>query len=79
MGKHFGTGESGVSQACRRGAQKVGRDKKLRTRIGKIEMKLKLSEMKTLPLWTNFGALNLTLLFSNPMLNVLGKEIGSFL
>jgi len=47
IGKHFGIGESGVSQACRRVAQKIDRDKKLTRKIGKIEKKLKLSRMKT--------------------------------
>lgn len=47
IGKHFGIGESGVSQACRRVAQKIDRDKKLKRKIGKIEKKLKMSRMKT--------------------------------
>ena len=42
IGKHFGIGESGVSQACRRIEQKIDRDKKLKRKIGKIEKKLKL-------------------------------------
>jgi hypothetical protein len=37
IGKHFGIGESGVSQACRRVAHKIDRDKKLKRKIGKIE------------------------------------------
>ena len=47
IGKHFGIGESGVSQACRRFAHKIDRDKKLKRKIGKIEKKLKMSRMKT--------------------------------
>ena len=47
IGKHFGIGESGVSQACRRIAQKIDRDKKLKRKIGKIEKKLQMSRMKT--------------------------------
>ena len=34
IGKHFGIGESGVSQACRRIEQKIDRDKKLKRKIG---------------------------------------------
>ena len=44
---HFGIGESGVSQACRRTAEKIKKKQKLRKQIGKIEKKLKLSRMKT--------------------------------
>ena len=47
IGKHFGIGESGVSQACRRVAQRIDRDKKLKRKIGKIEKKLIMSRMKT--------------------------------
>ena len=47
IGKHFGIGESGVSQACRRVAQRIDRDKKLKRKIGKIEKKLIMSKMKT--------------------------------
>ncbi len=47
IGKHFGIGESGVSQACRRVAHIIDRDKKLKRKIGKIEKKLNLSTMKT--------------------------------
>jgi REP element-mobilizing transposase RayT len=47
IGKHFGIGESGVSQACRRISQKIDRDKKLKRKIGKIEKKLIMSRMKT--------------------------------
>ena len=47
IGKHFGIGESGVSQACRRVAQRIDRDKKLKRKIGKIEKKLNMSRMKT--------------------------------
>jgi len=48
IGKHFGIGESGVSQACRRVTQKIDGDKKLKRKIGKIEKKLKMSRMKGL-------------------------------
>ena len=47
IGKHFGIGESGVSQACRRVAHKINSDKKLKRKIGKIEKKIKQSRMKT--------------------------------
>jgi hypothetical protein len=47
IGKHFGIGESGVSQASRRIARKIDRDKKLKRKIEKIEKKLNLSRMKS--------------------------------
>lgn len=47
IGSLFGIGESGVSQACRRVAQKIDRDKGLKGKVEKIEKKLKLSRMKT--------------------------------
>jgi chromosomal replication initiation ATPase DnaA len=40
IGRHFGIGESGVSQACRHVIHKIEKDKKL-------EKKIKLSRMKT--------------------------------
>ena len=43
IGLHFGIGESGVSQACRRVAQKVGKDKKLKKKIVRLEKQIKLS------------------------------------
>jgi hypothetical protein len=49
IGQHFGIGESGVSQASRRIADKIDKDKKLKKRIEKIEKKLNLSIMKTRP------------------------------
>jgi len=33
IGFHFGIGESGVSQACRRVADKIKKDKKLKKRL----------------------------------------------
>ena len=47
IGRHFGIGESGVSQAGRRVAQKVENDKQLKKRIAKISKKMNLSRMKT--------------------------------
>jgi putative transposase len=44
---HFGIGESGVSKASRRVAQKIEKDKKLKRQIDKIEKKINLSRMKT--------------------------------
>ena len=43
---HFGIGESGVSQANRRVAQKIEKDKKLKKKIDKIEKKINLSRME---------------------------------
>ena len=47
IGRHFGIGESGVSQAGRRVAQKIENDKKLKKKIAKISKKINLSRMKT--------------------------------
>jgi REP element-mobilizing transposase RayT len=45
IGQHFGISESGVSQASRRMAIKIGHDKKLKKQIKKIEIKLNLSKV----------------------------------
>jgi chromosomal replication initiation ATPase DnaA len=47
IGRHFGIGESGVSQAGRRVAQKIENDKQPTKRIAKISKKMILSRMKT--------------------------------
>ncbi len=47
IGLHFGIGESGVSQACRRVAQKTEKDKKLKKKIARLENQINLSRMKT--------------------------------
>ena len=47
IGSHFGIGESGVSQACRRVAQEIEKDKKLKKKIVGFEKQLNLSRMKT--------------------------------
>ena len=47
IGSHFGIGESGVSQAIRRVAQKIEKDKKLKSKIVRLEKQIKLSRMKT--------------------------------
>jgi len=47
IGLHFGIGESGVSQACRRVAQKIEKDKKLKNKIVRLEKQINLSRMKT--------------------------------
>jgi len=47
IGNYFDIGDSGVSQASRRIAMKLGQDNKLSKKIGNIEDKLKLSRMKT--------------------------------
>jgi len=47
IGLHFDIGESVVSQACRRVAQKLEKDKKLKEKIVRLEMQLNLSRMKT--------------------------------
>ena len=47
IGLHFGIGESGVSQACRRLAYKIEKDKKLQKRIERLEKQINLSRMKT--------------------------------
>jgi hypothetical protein len=46
-GKHFGIGDSGVSQTSRRIAMRIGEDNKLRENVEKIESKMNLSRMKT--------------------------------
>ncbi len=50
IGLHFGIGESGVSQACRRLAHKIEKDKKLKNKIERLEKIINLSRMKTWPL-----------------------------
>jgi vacuolar-type H+-ATPase subunit I/STV1 len=47
IGLHFGIGESGVSQACRRISQKIEKDKKLKKNIIRLEKQINLSRMKT--------------------------------
>lgn len=47
LGRHFGIGESGVSQASRRVSQWMGKDINLRREIEKLETKVKVSRMKT--------------------------------
>jgi len=47
IAQHFGIGDSGVSQAGRRIADKIKKDINLKKRIEKIEKKLNLSRMKT--------------------------------
>jgi hypothetical protein len=47
MALHFGIGESGVSQASRRVAQKIERDKKLKNKMVRLESQINLSRMKT--------------------------------
>ena len=42
IGIHFGIGESGVSQASRRAAQKIEKDKKLKRKIDKMVRKMNL-------------------------------------
>ncbi len=44
---HFGIGESGVSQASRRIAERLKKDGMMRKQIRKIDIKLNLSRMKT--------------------------------
>ena len=39
IGIHFGIGESGVSPVCRRVAQKIEEDKKLKKKIVRLENK----------------------------------------
>ena len=50
IGLHFGIGESGVSQACKRVAQKIEKDKKLKKMIDRLEKQINMSRMKTCPL-----------------------------
>jgi putative transposase len=47
IAKHFGIGESGVSQAGRRVAGRLKKERKLRKQVEKIEKKIRLSRMKT--------------------------------
>jgi chromosomal replication initiation ATPase DnaA len=47
IGLNLGIGESGVSQACRRIAQKIEKDKKFKKKIEKLEDQINLSRMKT--------------------------------
>ena len=47
IGLHFGIGESGVSQACRRVAQKIEKDKKLKKKIDRLEKHIHMSRVKT--------------------------------
>ena len=47
IGLQFGIGESGVSQSCRRVAQKTEKDKKLKKKIDRLEKQINMSRMKT--------------------------------
>jgi len=47
IGLQFGIGESGVSQSCRRVAQKIEKDKKLKKKIDRLEQQIYMSRMKT--------------------------------
>jgi chromosomal replication initiation ATPase DnaA len=47
IGLNFGIGESGVSQACRRVAQKIEKDNNLKKKIVKLGKQIDLSRMKT--------------------------------
>jgi hypothetical protein len=47
IGSHFGIGESGVSQACRRVSYRIEKDKTLKKKIAGLEKKINLSRMKT--------------------------------
>jgi putative transposase len=47
IGKHFGIGESGVSQASRRIAMRISQDNKLKKDIAEVKERLGLSRMKT--------------------------------
>jgi len=47
IGLHFGLGEPGVSQACRRAAQKIEKDMMLRKKIAILEKQINLSRKKT--------------------------------
>ncbi len=47
IGLHFGLWESGVSQARRRVAQKIEKDKKLKKKIDRLEKQINVSRMKT--------------------------------
>lgn len=46
IGSHFGIGESGVSQACRRVSHRMEKDKTLKKKIAGLEKKINLSRMK---------------------------------
>ena len=50
IGLQFGIGESGVSQSCRRVAQKMEKDRKLKKKIDRLEKQIYMSRMKTRPL-----------------------------
>ncbi len=43
IGLHFGIGESGVSQVCRRVAQKIETDRKLKKKIVRLEKQINLA------------------------------------
>jgi len=45
IGTHFGIGESGVSQTCRRVNDEIRRNKKLKSNVMKIEKKLNMSRI----------------------------------
>jgi hypothetical protein len=47
IGLQFGIVESGVSQSCKRVAQKIEKDKKLKKKIGRLEKQIYMSRMKT--------------------------------
>jgi hypothetical protein len=47
----LGIGESGVSQSCRRVAEKIEQDKKLKRRIAGLEERINSSGMKICPLF----------------------------
>jgi len=47
IGLHFGIVESGVSQCCRRVAQKTEKDKQLKKMIDRLEKQINVSKMKT--------------------------------
>ena len=47
IGMRFGIGESGVSQSCRRVAQRMEKDKKLKKKIDRLEKQIYMSRMKT--------------------------------
>jgi hypothetical protein len=61
IGLHFGIGESGVSQACRRVAQKMEKDKTLKKKIVGLEKQINLSRMKTLLFSYNIGTFEMTI------------------
>ena len=47
IGMQFSIGESGVSQSCRRVAQTIEKDKKLKKKIDRLEQQIYMSRMKT--------------------------------